>query len=352
MNLGAYILRRALLVVAVVLGSITVTFFLSHMVPSNPVILFAGQQATPQQVQEWNQRLGLDKPLYVQFGVYVVDILTGNLGTAYAEFSYQPVISLIQQSLPNSFTLAAISTTLAAVIGIPLGVEAAKRLGGKFDSFLRIFSVSFVAIPQFWLALLLQLAFNVNLHVLPLSSYGGSLLYTQLHPIKTVTGSFLVDSLLTGNYRAFGEIAWSMILPVTALAMYPIGVVVRQTRSAMLGVLSENYIRTARAYGSSEREIGYRFALRNAIPPIIVILALIFAGSIIGVVFVEDVFSLYPGIGQMIAQSTGTGITSSAIGTVDYPLVLGLTIVVTIIYAVSNFAADLLHIYFDRRLIR
>lgn len=337
--------------VLVVLGTITITFFLSHIVPGNPAILFAGTQATPQEIQLWTQRLGLDKPLYVQFGIYLKNVLTGDLGTSYS-FSGAPILPLIEQSLPNTFTLAAISTAVAALVGIPLGVEAAKRKGGSFDSLLRLFSVGFVAIPQFWLALLLQLAFNVDLHVLPLSSYGGTLLYTQLHPIKTVTGSFLVDALLTGNFSGFAAIAWSLVLPVTALALYPIGVVVRQTRNAMLGVLSENYIRTARAYGLRESEIDYRYALRNAIPPVVVILALVFAGSIIGVVFVEDVFALYPGIGHMIAQSTGTGITSSAIGAIDYPLVLGLTIVITIIYALSNFVADLIQIYFDRRLIR
>jgi len=335
----------------VVLGTITVTFILSHLVPSNPAILFAGTQSTPQEVAVWTQRLGLDKPLYLQFVIYIENIFTGNFGLSYS-YSYAPILPLIEQSLPNSFTLAAIATALAALIGIPLGVEAAKRGGKRVDSILRIFSVSFVAIPQFWLAQLLQLAFNVYLHVLPLSSYGGALLYTQLHPIKTVTGSILVDALLTGNFGGFSAVAWSMVLPVTALALYPIGVVIRQTRSSMLGVLSQDYIRTARAYGVSEGEINYRYALKNAIPPVITILALIFAGSIIGVVFIEEIFSLYPGIGPLIAQSTGTGITSSAIGAVDYPLVLALTIFVAIIYTISNFVADMLHIYFDRRLIR
>jgi peptide/nickel transport system permease protein len=336
----------------VVLGTITVTFILSHMVPGNPAILFAGQQSTPQEIAVWTQRLGLDKPLYVQFEVYLETILTGNFGLSWS-YSYAPILPLIEQSLPNSFTLAAVSTALAALIGIPLGIEAAKRGGKRVDSILRIFSVSFVAIPQFWLAQLLQLAFNVYLHVLPYSSYGGSLLYTQLHPIQTVTGSYFVDSLLSGNFAGFGAIVWSMILPVTALALYPIGVVIRQTRSAMLGVLSQDYIRTARAYGVSERQINYRYALKNAIPPVIVMLALLFAGSIIGVVFVEEVFNLQPGIGALIRQSTGTGVTSSAInGTLDYPLILAVTVVVSIIYVLSNFVADMLHIYLDRRLIR
>ena len=351
MNLGAYIVRRSLLVVVVVLGTITITFLLSHIVPGNPAILFAGPNSTPAEIQLWTQRLGLNKPLYVQFGIYLSNILQGNFGNSYS-FSNAPILPLIEKSLPNTLTLAALSTVAATLIGIPLGIEAAKRGGGRFDALLRLFSVGFVAIPQFWLALILQLVFNVDLHLLPLSSYGGKLLYIQLNPIHKVTGSYLLDSLLTANWSGFEHVAWNLILPVTALALYPIGVVIRQTRSSMLGILNENYIKTARAYGLKDREINYRYAFRNALPPILVIVALIFAGSIIGVVFVEDVFSLYPGIGPMIAQSTGTGITSSAIGAVDYPLVLSLTIVITIIYTLSNFAADLLQIYFDRRLIR
>lgn len=351
MNVGAYVIRRALLMAVVVLGTITVTFILSHIIPGSPAVLFAGPQSTPAEIETWTKRLGLDQPLYVQFEVYLRNILTGNFGLSWS-FSFDPILPLIEQSLPNTFTLAAISTALAALVGIPLGVEAAKRGGKRVDSILRVFSVSCVAIPQFWLAQLLQLGFSVYLHVLPLSSYGGTLLYTQLHPIHTITGSYLVDALLAGNFAGFGAIAWSLVLPVTALSLYPIGVVTRQTRSAMLGVLSQDYIRTARAYGVPDRQINYRYALRNALPPVIVILALVFAGSIIGVVFIEDVFVLQPGLGHLIAQSTGTGITSSAIGAVDYPLVLALTIIVVIIYTISNFVADMLHIYFDRRLIR
>jgi len=337
----------------VVLGTITVTFVLSHLVPGNPAVLFAGGGgvSTPQQIQLWTQRLGLDKPLYVQFEIYLGQILSGDLGNSYA-FSNQPILPLVTAALPNSITLAALATLTAAVIGIPVGVEAAKRSGKKLDSVLRVFSVGFVALPQFWLALLLQLGFSVYLHVLPLSSYGGTILYTSQHPIQTITGSYLVDTLLSGNFSAFASIGLSMILPVVTLSLYPMGVVIRQTRSAMQGILSQDYIRTARAYGISERAINYRYALRNALPPIIVILALILAGSVIGVVFVEEVFALFPGIGYMIAESTGTGITSSAIGAIDYPLALGLTIVVTILYTSANFVADMIQIYFDRRIIR
>ena len=278
-------------------------------------------------------------------------MFTGNLGLSYS-FSNAPILPLIEQSLPNSITLAALATILAGVIGIPLGVEAARHGGKKVDSVLRIFSVGFVALPQFWLALLLQLALGVYLPIFPISSYGGSVLYTSQHIIPSITGSYLVDTFITGHWAEFQAISWSMVLPVISLALYPIGVVIRQTRSAMLGILSQDYIRTSRAYGISERSINYRYALRNALPPVIVILALILAGSTIGVVFVEDVFALSPGLGNLIVQSTGTGITSSAIGAIDYPLALGLTIVVTLLYTASNFAADMIQIYFDRRIIR
>ena len=335
----------------VVVGAITVTFVLSHLVPNNPAILFAGQYSTPAEVQLWTQRLGLDKPLYVQFEVYFSQVLSGNLGNSYS-FSNAPVLPLIEQSLPNSATLAVLATALAAVVGIPLGVEAAKHGGKKVDSVLRVFSVSFVALPTFWLALLLQLAFAVYLPIFPIGSYGGTVLYTSQHQIPSITGSYLVDTFIMGKWSEFQAIAWSMVLPVLSLAMYPIGVIIRQTRSAMLGVLSQDYIRTARAYGIPERTINYRYALRNALGPIIVIVALIGAGSVLGVVFVEDVFALAPGIGNLIVQSTGTGITSSAIGAIDYPLALGLTIVVTLLYTGANFLADMIQIYFDRRIIR
>jgi peptide/nickel transport system permease protein len=351
LNIGTYIIRRTILVAVVVIGTITVTFFLSHVIPGNSAILLAGQNPTPGEIAKITHDWGLDKPLWVQYVVYLQKLLSGDFGVSYS-FSLQPVLPLVLASLPNTFTLAAIGTLLAAVIGIPLGVEAARRSGKWLDSTLRIFSVSFVALPQFWLALLFQLAFAVYLHILPLSSYGGTLLYTDLHPITTITGSYFLDTLLTGNFQGFAAIVWSMILPVVTLALYPIGVVVRQTRASMVGILSQDYVRTAKAYGISERDINYRFALRNALPPVLVVLALIFAGSVIGVVFVEEVFALYPGLGFMILQGTGTNISSTGISTPDVPLILGITIITSLIYAISNFAADMLQIYFDRRVLR
>ncbi len=337
--------------VVVLLGTITVTFFLSHLVPSNPAVFFAGQNPTPQQIQAITKQYGFDTPLYNQFYIYLRNVLTGNLGDS---LSFQlPVLSLILEGLPNTFTLAAISTALALLLGIPLGIEAARHGGKKVDSVLRVLSVGLVGLPQFWLGILLQLVFAVWWGVLPVGSYGGNLTYLSYHPIQSITGSYLIDALLSGNWGGFAAIAQSMILPVLTLTLWPLGTVIRHTRASMLATLNQDYVRTARAYGIPEREINYGLAFRNALPPVLVYAGLIFAGSIIGVIYVEDVFNLIPGIGYLVIYGTGTGISSSGIsGNIDTPLILGVAIIAAIIYAVSNFVVDMIQIYYDRRIIK
>jgi peptide/nickel transport system permease protein len=353
MDIRYYLLRRSVLVVMVVIGTITVTFFLSRVIPSNPAILLAGQNPTPDQIERITREYGLDQPLIIQYFNYLKQIFSGNLGISYS-FSLSPVLPLIEQALPNSFTLGAISTFFAAAVGIPLGIEAAKRGGKKVDSLLRIFSVSSVALPQFWLGLMLQLIFAVYLKFLPLASYGGTITYLDQHPISQVTGSYLIDSLISGKLDVFLSIVKSMILPVFTLSFYTIGVVIRQTRASMLGVLSENFIRTAKAYGLPERKIYYSLAFRNALPPVVVTLALAFAySSTIGVVYVEEIFALNPGLGFLVRYSTGTGVSSTGIsGALDYQLILAIAILSSIVYAISNFVADMVQIYFDRRILK
>ncbi|MDE1853983.1 MAG: ABC transporter permease [Thaumarchaeota archaeon] len=351
MNIGAYVIRRALLMVVVLIGTITVTFFLSHLVPANPALFFAGQNPTPQQIQAITNEYGLNQPLYVQFYVYLQNVFTGNLGTS---FSFQlPVLSLILEGLPNTLTLAAIATGLALLIGIPLGIEAARHGGKKLDSVLRVVSVGFVGLPQFWLGILLQLVFAVSWGILPIGSYGGTLTYLTFHPIRSITGSYLVDAALSGDWSGFAAVGWSMILPIVTLTLAPLGTIIRHTRASMMATLNQDYVRTARAYGLPERQINYGLAFRNALPPVLVYAGLIFAGSIVGVIYVEDVFNLIPGIGYLVIYGTGTGISSSGFtGNPDVPLLLGVAIVAAIIYAVSNFVVDIIQIYYDRRIIK
>ena len=337
--------------VVVLVGVITITFFLSHLIPSNPALFFAGQNPTPQEIQRITNEYGLNKPLYDQFFIYLRDVFMGNFGTS---LSFQlPVLTLISEGLPNTFTLAGISTFFALVVGIPLGVEAARHGGRRLDSVIRVFSVASVGIATFWLGIILQMVFAVDLRILPLAGYGGSPSYITFHPIATITGSYLIDTALSGNWSGFLAIAQSMILPVVTLTLYPLGIVVRHTRSSMLAALNQDYVRTAKAYGLPERQIGYSLAFRNALSPVLVQAGLIFAGSIIGIFYVEDVFGLIPGIGSDIIYATGTGISSSGFsGNVDSPLILGVAIVSAIIYAVSNFVVDMVQIHYDRRIIK
>ena len=348
MNVGWYVTRRAILSFFVIIGTIIVTFFFSHLLPGNPAVLFAGQNPGPEEIQRITQQYGFNQPVLTQFWIYITGIFSGNLGTSIVV--RQPVASLVLQALPNTLVLAAMAAGIAAMVGIPLGILAARSRNSRLDNFLRVFSIGAVAIPQFWSGLILQLVFFSGLHVFPLGGYGGSLFFIQQHPIPTITGSYVIDALLSGNFAAEGQILWSLILPLATLSAYPIGVVTRQTRAAMIGTMSQDYIRTARAYGIPRREIEMKYALKNAMAPVLVQLGLIFAGSLIGVVYVEDIFVMQPGLGALIRTGLGVGSTSTSIGAPDVPLILGVAIVASIVYVVTNFAVDMIQLAVDRRI--
>jgi peptide/nickel transport system permease protein len=349
MGYWGYIARRVVLAFFVVLGTLILTFYLSHVLPANPAILFAGQNPSPQEIAMIEQEYGFNKPLYVQFLLYISNFFRGNLGLSIS--TQQPVSELIAESLPNSLTLAALSTLFSAILGIPLGVVAARSRNAFLDHFLRIFSLSGVALPQFWLGLVFQLVFSVKLHIFPIASYGGSLFFLTNHPIPHITGSYLIDALLSGHFGDAAKIAWSLVLPTVTLSLYPLGVVIRQTRGAMISALSSEYIRTAKAYGLPEREIHFKLALKNALTPVIVSLGLVFAGSLIGVVYVEQIFFLEPGLGFLIVQGLGVGQTSTSLAlSPDYPLILGITIVVVLVYVASNLVVDIAQAVLDRRI--
>lgn len=349
MNLATYVARRAALSFFVVLGVLVITFYLSHVLPGNPALLFAGTDPSPQEIARISEQLGLNKPLYEQFFIYMNNLFHGNLGESIS--LQKPVVSLLAEALPNSITLAALATALASVVGIPLGIIAARSRNSAIDNILRIFSMGMVAIPYFWLGLLLQLAFASGLHILPIASYGGSLFFISQSNIPTITGSYLIDALLSGKFSAAAQILWSMVLPVITLAAFPTGVILRQTRGSMLAVLNQDYIRTAKAYGVPDRVIEWRYALKNAISPILVAIALIFAGSLVGTVFIEYIFFLQPGLGFLIFQATGVASTTTSLsGAPDYALIQGVTIVITIAYVVMNFLADVLQMLIDKRI--
>jgi peptide/nickel transport system permease protein len=228
---------------------------------------------------------------------------------------------------------------IAIVLGIPLGIISAAQNGTAVDHLGRVFAIAGVAVPTFWLAMILQLIFFKQLELLPLA--GRLDMMTSLFsPVKHITGLYLIDSLITGNFRALGSALSHIVLPGITLAAYPLGLVVRMTRATMLEVLDEDYIRTARACGLHEVKILTVYALRNAIGPVLTVLALTFAYSLVETFLIESVFT-WPGLGYY---------ASNAIMTVDYPAIMGVTLLIAFTYILLNLIVDIALVFLDPRI--
>jgi peptide/nickel transport system permease protein len=324
-----FILRRLALGILVILGVVIVTFIMTRVVPSNPAAQWVGPRATPEQIQAAKKELGLDQPLYVQLGIYVKNLFTGNLGKSLK--THQPVILELENYLPATIELVLLSTFVAALIGLPLGVISAKQKDRWLDHFSRFFSVGAVSLPTFWVGLFLQLIFYRWLGVLPL----GGELSTNIklaYQIPHITGFLLLDSLITGNMVVFKDALLHFILPGITVALYPIGLVARMTRSALLEILGEDYIRAARSYGLPERTVLWSYALKNSLGPTITVLTLSIGYTLTNTFLIEAIFS-WPGIGSYIANS---------ILSLDYPAIMGVTIFAALAYVLLNLIADII----------
>lgn len=324
-----FILRRLALGILVILGVVIVTFIMTRVVPSNPAAQWVGPRATPEQIQAAKKELGLDQPLYIQLGIYVKNLFTGNLGKSLK--THQPVIVELKNYLPATIELVLLSTLFAALIGLPLGVISAKQKDHWLDHFSRFFSVGAVSLPTFWVGLFLQLIFYRWLGVLPL---GGELSTNikLMYQIPHVTGFLLLDSLITGNMVVFKDALLHFILPGITVALYPIGLVARMTRSALLEILGEDYIRAARSYGLPERTVLWSYALKNSLGPTITVLTLSIGYTLTNTFLIEAIFS-WPGIGSYIATS---------ILSLDYPAIMGVTIFAALAYVLLNLIADII----------
>lgn len=337
MSRGEYLLRRLGFGLFVLLGVLMVTFVVSRVVPGDPARLYLGPRASPEALAQVRQRLGLDDPLPKQFVKYVASTLRGDLG--YSFRTKRPIIEDLKVRLPATMELVILSTGLALLVGVPVGVLGASRRGKGFDQVSRILTVAGVSIPAFWWALLLQLVFFLWLGLLPL---GGRVSQNiQLyHPIQMITGLYLIDAAVTGNWVAWRDAALHILLPACVLATYPLSLAVRMTRASMVEVLSEVYVTAARAQGLSEREILFRLALKNAIVPTLTIMGLVFAYSITGAVLVEIVFT-WPGMGSYMTD---------AILNKDIYVLFAVTLVVTVIYIFVNLLVDLVQAALDPRI--
>lgn len=330
-----YIIKRLLLGVLVLLGVISITFVLTRVIPSDPAAQWAGPRSTQEQIEKARLELGLDKPLYVQFAKYLSDLVHGNLG--YSLRTKQPILKELAHYIPSTVELVVLSTILAIIIGIPLGLGAAKNKGKALDHFSRYLSVGAVSLPTFWVALFLQLIFFRWLSLLPLGGQIDTKLRI-LYQIPRYTGFPFLDSIISGNWIIIKDIARHMLLPAITISLYPIGLLARMTRSALLEILGEDYIKAARSYGLKEKLVLWKYALKNSLGTTVTVLALSIGYTLVNTFLVEAIFS-WPGIGNYIA---------TAVVTLDYPAIMGVTLFSACAYIVLNLIADII-IAFDPR---
>lgn len=334
--MSRFLLRRAITAVIVLLGTTFVTFLLARVVPADPALAYLGPKARPEEVAAIHDKLGLDLPLPVQYARYLADLARGDWGTSIG--TKQPVLHEIATRLPATLELLAAAMLLACVAGVALGVIAAARQNRVTDHLIRLLAIGGVSMPAFWLGLLLQVVVFGQLGWFRLTGrLDPDLEFTD--PLRRVTGFHLIDALITGNTTALGDAASHLVLPALTLAAYPIGVIARMTRASMLELLAADHIRAARAYGLAERTIAWRIALRGALPPTATVAGLTLAYSLTGAFFVEVVYN-WPGLGQFAATS---------LLNVDYPAIMGITLLGALGYVLVNLAVDLIQARLDPR---
>ena len=324
-----YIVKRIFSSILVLLGVVTITFFIARVLPSSPEVRWAGQRATEEQLEAARIELGLDKSLPEQYVIYLRDLLRGNLGRSLN--NHQPVTSELRRYVPATLELVLLAFALAVVIGIPLGIYSAKKKDRLLDHFSRFFSIGAVSLPTLWVALFLQLIFYKGLNLLPI---GGRLSVeaTIFETVPQVTGMLLTDCLITGKFGLFLDALRHIILPCITVSLYPIGLVSRMTRSALLEILGEDYMTAGHSYGLSDTRMLWKYALKNSLGTTATDVALSMGYTLTNTFLVEAIFS-WPGIGSYI---------SSAVTTLDYPAIIGVTLFGAVCYIILNLLADII----------
>ena len=299
-----YAVRRILAAIPTVIGVVVIVFLMVRLIPGDPARIIAGVLAEEEDVERIRQELGLDKPLHIQFFIYVTKLLQGDLGISAR--TREPVIVEIAKRLPYTIQLAVISIVIAAAIGIVAGVISAKRQYSKLDYAVTASTLFGISMPVYWLGLMLILLFAVNLKVLP---------------------------------AAGADEPLSFLLPSLTLAAFSTAFIVRMTRASMLEVLRQDFIRTAMAKGLRERLVIYKHALKNALIPVITIIGLLFGNLLGGAILTETIFA-WPGIGRLLVES---------IFARDYPMIQGIILIFSLMYIFVNLVVDILYSYIDPR---
>ncbi len=331
--MGQYAIKRFLTIVPVLIGVSLIVFGFIHLIPGDPAVAMLGERATPERVAEIRTQLGLDRPLYVQYFIYIGKILRGDLGASILRGD--PVLHDLARRFPATVELALSAITLAVLIGVPMGIVAAVWRNSAFDALARLVALTGVSMPIFWLGLMLAWIFGVVLGLLPT----GFRMNTSI-VIPPVTNLYLVDSLLAGDGEAFAATLRHLALPALALCTIPMAVIARMTRASLLEILSQDYIRTAESKGLPQRAVILRHAMRNALLPVMTVTGLQTGRLLAGAILTETIFS-WPGIGLWIFE---------AIQARDYPIVQGATLFIATIFVAVNLITDLLYAVVDPRI--
>jgi peptide/nickel transport system permease protein len=331
-----FLARRLAALVVLAIGVTFVAFVLTQLVPGNPALANLGPvtSSDPVAVAAWRDRYGLDDPLPVQYGTYLSRLVRGDLGES--QQSHRPVLTDLREAIPATAELAILSILLAVVIGVSFGVLAAVRQNRVSDHVLRVASLAGISMPTFWLALIALYVFFFRLGWFP----GGGRLDPGVLPPDGPTGMHSVDAALAGEWSVAKDALDHMILPAVVLAAFNVSLIMRYTRSAVLEVMNDDYIRAARAKGLPERTVVVRHILRAALPAVITVIGLVFANVLTGAVLVENIFA-WPGIGQYAYRSSIE---------LDLPAIMGVSLFVAVVYVTVNFVVDVLYGVIDPRI--
>jgi dipeptide transport system permease protein len=332
----AMILKRVAMAIPSLIGVVIVTFLLTRALPGDPAAYFAGPAATQEAIEEVRVKLGLDKPLVVQFGHYVADLAHGNLGTSLT--TGLPVATELRTRLPASAELTLLGLLVSILIAVPLGILAATRPNSLIDHACRIISTAGVSLPVFFTGLILVYVFYYQLGWAPAPLGRLDVFYS---PPPQVTGFYLIDSLIAGDGGTFIAALKQLILPALTLAIFSLAPIARMTRASMLAVLSSDFVRTARASGLSSYTVIVTYAFRNAMLPVITTLGMVFSFLLGANVLVEKVFA-WPGIGSYAVE---------ALLASDFAPVQGFVLTMAVMYVAINLMIDVLYGVIDPRVM-
>lgn len=331
--MGNYIVRRIIYLIPVLIGVSILAFLLIHLVPGDPAQIILGEKATPQAMAELRQKLGLNDPLYIQYFRFAWKILQGDLGRSVITNSL--VLDELATYFPATLELSVAAMVIAVIVGVAAGVIAAVKQYSWFDNISMMGALVGVSFPIFWLGLIMIWLFGLVLGWLPPSAR-----LDPAIPLDTVTNIYFLDAILTGNWPALKDVLLHLLMPALALGTIPMAVIARMTRSSMLEVMRQDYIRTARAKGLAEWIVILKHALKNAFLPVLTVIGLQFGSLMGGAVLTETIFS-WPGVGRMMYH---------AIMSRDFPMVQGGILAIALIFVLVNLLVDIMYTLVDPRI--